>query len=207
MKHPDSKIAKRWNTSGINEFARLFQGYGDTEGVDILEWIFKQDVPHGQRVTYPRYTVDILPEKSESYRTQITAGSNILEYFGDTTTHCASMETVKLHLNSILSTTSARYCNADISNMYLCSLLPDAQYVCFQYSLIPSEIIKHYNLDEKVVDGCLRENKVRLVQIERGRENCARRFGGTSQKYWLRQNQHSWTFLSQTPQNQIHPSC
>ena len=63
------------------------------------------------------------------------------------------MEIVKLHLNYILSTSNAQYCTADISNMYLCSLLPDAQYVRFQYSLIPSEIIKHYNLDNKVVDG------------------------------------------------------
>ena len=37
--------------------------------------------------------------------------------------------------------------------MYLCSLLPDAQYICFQYSLISQEIIQHYNLDDKVVDG------------------------------------------------------
>ena len=63
------------------------------------------------------------------------------------------METVKLHLNSVLSTRNAQYCTANISNMYLYSLLPDAQYVCFQYSLIPPEIIKHYSLDNKVVDG------------------------------------------------------
>ena len=37
--------------------------------------------------------------------------------------------------------------------MYLCLLLPDAQYVRFKYSLIPPEIIKHYNLDNKVIDG------------------------------------------------------
>ena len=39
--------------------------------------------------------------------------------------------------------------------MYLCSLFPEAQYVRFQYSPIPSEIIRCYNLDNKVVDGYL----------------------------------------------------
>ena len=48
--HPDLKIAKRWNRSGINEFARLFQGYGDIEGIDVLDWIFFHEVPKGQTV-------------------------------------------------------------------------------------------------------------------------------------------------------------
>ena len=63
------------------------------------------------------------------------------------------METIKCHWNSVLSTPGAKYCTADISNMYLCSELPDAQYVRFQISLIPQEIIDHYNLNEKTTDG------------------------------------------------------
>ena len=37
VKHPNSKIAKQWNILGINEFVRLFQGYGDTEVINVLE--------------------------------------------------------------------------------------------------------------------------------------------------------------------------
>ena len=66
--------------------------------------------------------------KDEPWCTQITASGNIFEYYRDTTTHCASMETIKYHWNSVLSTLGAKYCTADISNMYLCSELPDAQY-------------------------------------------------------------------------------
>ena len=153
VQHPDPAIARRWIQSGINEFARLFQGYGDIEGVDVLEWIHRHDVPPGKKVTYPRYTVDYRPEKDEPWRTRITAGGNILEYYGDTTTHCASMETIKCHWNSVLSTPGAKYCTADISNMYLCSELPESQYVRFPISLIPQEIIDHYNLNEKTTDG------------------------------------------------------
>ena len=37
--------------------------------------------------------------------------------------------------------------------MYLCSSLLDSKYVRFQYKLIPQEIINHYHLNNKVVDG------------------------------------------------------
>ena len=107
VKHPDSKIAKQWKILRINEFTRLFQGYGDTEGIDVLKWIFKHNVPHSQRVTYLQYTVDIQPEKDKPYQTHITVGGHILEYFGNTTMHCASIETVKLDLNSVLSTANS----------------------------------------------------------------------------------------------------
>ena len=39
-----------------------------------------------------RYTVDYRPEKDESFRTRITAGGNLLDFFGNTTIHSASMD-------------------------------------------------------------------------------------------------------------------
>ena len=63
------------------------------------------------------------------------------------------METIKCHWNSVLSTPGAKYCTADISNMYLCSELPDAQYVRFNVSMIPPEIIDHYKLNDKIYNG------------------------------------------------------
>ena len=54
--HPNTNIAKRWTRSGVNEFARLFQGYKHIEGLDVLEWIYKYEVPPGQKL----HTQDIL---------------------------------------------------------------------------------------------------------------------------------------------------
>ena len=96
IKHPNEDMRARWTRSGENEFARLFQGYGDIEGVDVLEWIAKDKVPKHKKVTYPRYTVAYRPEKDEKYRTRITAGGDKLEYEGDVTTHTANMETFKI---------------------------------------------------------------------------------------------------------------
>ena len=85
----------------------------------------------------------------------ITAGGNLLDYFGNVTTHTATLETIMCHWNSVLSTPGARYCTANISNMYLCSLLPDSEYVCFQVWLVPDKIIKHYNLQDNIHNGYL----------------------------------------------------
>ena len=70
-----------------------------------------------KKVTYPRYTVDIYPEKSKPNQTQITAGGDQLDYHGNVSTHTASMETIKTHWNSVVSTPNTRYCTGDISNM------------------------------------------------------------------------------------------
>jgi hypothetical protein len=58
-----------------------------------------------------------------------------------------------MHWNSVLSTPGVRYCTADISNMYLCSDLPESEYVRFKYDMIPPNIIKHYNLNTMVENG------------------------------------------------------
>ena len=114
--------------------------------MDVLDRIPRHKVPQHKKVTYPRYTVDIRPEKSESNRIRITAGGDQLDYHGNVSTHTASMETIKTHWNSVVSTPNARYCTGDISNMYLCSSLDDAEYVRFLIHLIPLNIIAHYGL-------------------------------------------------------------
>ena len=122
--------------------------------MNVLEWIRKDQVPKDKFVTYPRYTASLRPEKvNEQHRVRITARGNLLQYDGDVTTHTASMEAIKAHWNSVVSTKDARYCTGDISNMYLMSDLVDSEYVKFSYSLIPKRIIDHYQLDTLVDNG------------------------------------------------------
>ena len=148
IKHPNPKIRERWIQAGVNEFARLAQGHDKTEGLNVVAFIAKRDMPTDKQATYARYVVDYRPEKDEPWRLRITCGGDKLEYAGDTTTHSASMETIKCQLNSIVSTPHAKAATGDISNMYLGSNLPEAEYVRFKISLIPQEIIEAYNLKE-----------------------------------------------------------
>ena len=112
--------------------------------MNVLDWIPRHEVPQHKKVTYPCYMVDIRPKKSKPKRTRITAGDDRIDYHGNVSTHTASMETIKIHWNSVVSTPNARYCTGDISNMYLCSNLDDARYVRFLLNLIPPNIIAHY---------------------------------------------------------------
>ena len=153
LHHVDKTIRNRWIISAENEFGRLFQGFlpngANAKGLDVLSWIDSSNIPLDKRMTYPRFVVNYCPEKtSEPYWTRITCGGDKLDYFGDVTTHTASMETIKLHWNSVLSTPGEIYCTGDISNMYLMSTLPEEEYVCFCVDTIPSCIYKHYNLSQ-----------------------------------------------------------
>ena len=153
--HPNPEIQARWMTSGENEFGRLFQGYepNGIKGMDVLDWITKDEVPKHKKVTYPRYTIAFRPEKDEPFRTRITAGGDRLEYDGEVSTQVSTMETFKILLNSVISTKGARMCTGDISNMYLESILAEPEYVRFRVDLIPPKIIEYYNLQSKIQNG------------------------------------------------------
>lgn len=92
------------------------------------------------------------------YHPRITYDGDVLDYFGDVTTHTTRMETIKIHWNLVLSTPGAKYCTGNIANMYLMSLLLESEFVRFQYDLIPPCIIDYYNLDELVINGFVYAN-------------------------------------------------
>ena len=85
---------------------------------------------------------------------------------------------------------------AEISNMYLCSLLLDAQYIRFQYSLIPPDINKHYSLDDNVVDGYVYKKIKRAWYGLKEGEKIACDNLVAHLKILLCQDQHSWTLPS-----------
>ena len=151
--HPNPEIQRRWMQASCNEFGRLFQGFGDTKGMDVLEWIPRHKVPKDKTVTYARYTVAVRPEKDEKYRCRITGGGDRLTYDGDVSTHTSSLETFKLLLNSTISTKDAKMATGDISNMYLYSFLDECEYVRFKVDQIPPAIIAHYNLEGYITNG------------------------------------------------------
>ena len=132
----------------------MFQGCGGNkdgfqriEGTNACHWIKKNQVPLGKTATYNRSVADMQPEKEERCREQFTAGGNILNYTGETSTETASIETAKLLVNSTVSTKGARFMAMDISNFYIHNDLIDYQYIRCAMSEIPKEIIDEYNLE------------------------------------------------------------
>jgi hypothetical protein len=68
-------------------------------------------------------------------------------------TKTASLKTVKLVINSTLSTPNAEYMTMDLSNFYLGTPLDRPEYVQIKLSVIPQEVIDAYNLNKYAING------------------------------------------------------
>ena len=115
----DPFYKKEWDQSCANKLSRLAQGLGTAiKGTNTLFFIPKSMVPFGRTVTYARIICTVRPEKEETNRTCITCSGNLIhDYPDDVSTETASLETFKMHLNSVVSTPGAKYMTMDISNM------------------------------------------------------------------------------------------
>ena len=85
-------------------------------GNSTIFFIQPSVIPTHKKVTYVRLVVDIRPLKEEKYRVRITIGGDKLDFCGDTSSVVASLATVKLLLNSVVSTKGAKITTADIKD-------------------------------------------------------------------------------------------
>ena len=110
---PDKDI---WVKSLVNDFGRLTQGVIDRmpTGNSTIFFIHSSEILAHKKVTYSRLVVDIRPLKEEKYRVRITVGGDKLDLCGDASSVAASLATVKLLLNIVVSTKGAKFTTADI---------------------------------------------------------------------------------------------
>lgn len=113
---------------------------------DTLQFTKKQNILKNKKIRYARFVCEELPQKDEVQQTRLTVGGDQLDYDGDTATDVASMDTTKIHLNSVISTPGARYIAANIGNFYTNSKLPSPEYMRVHIDDIPEEIIKEYDI-------------------------------------------------------------
>lgn len=68
----------------------------------------------------------------------------------------------KILWNSTISTKGARFAGADIKNMYLGTPLDRYEYMRMHISLLPQDIIDHYDLRDRVFNGYI------YIEIRKG---------------------------------------
>ena len=95
-------------------------------------------------MSYVKPVASIRPNKSEKNRVRLTAGGDRLDYPGVTSTDVASLTTTKIHLNSVISTPTAKYMTADIKDFYYGTPLERFEYLRVPLTLVPDEIIDQY---------------------------------------------------------------
>jgi hypothetical protein len=81
-------------------------------------------------------------------------GGNLINYPDDCGTPTADLLSVKLLLNSIISTDNAKFMTIDIKDFYLMTPMKRYEYFRMKLDLFPQDIIDEYNLHDKVdADG------------------------------------------------------
>ena len=115
MKGPDKDI---WVREFANDMGHLEQGLRTRipKGSNTIFFIHPSEIPTNKKVTYGRMVVYIITLKSESYIVRLTVGGDKLEFYGDASLVSASLATVKILLNSVVSTDNAKLTVAEIND-------------------------------------------------------------------------------------------
>jgi hypothetical protein len=110
-------------------------------------------IPKDRTVTYACIVIDHWPQKDDPNHVPITVSGNLIDYPYKLTTQTTDMVSSKIMLNSIISMANAKFSGTDIKNMLLEKPLDQYKYMKMPLRLIPDNIIEHYGLQEKAVDG------------------------------------------------------
>ncbi len=152
------KTQATWTHSCGNKLGLLAQGMpGQVKGTDMIFFIPRDRVPRAEAkdITYGLITYLIRPEKiEEPNRTRLVAGGDRVHYPFDAGTPTADLLTVKLLINSVISTPGARFFMMDIKNFYICMPVMRYEHMRLKLSNMPEDVIAHYHLlDIATPDG------------------------------------------------------
>jgi hypothetical protein len=119
---------------------------------ETIFFINKTNIPQDRRgnISNRRFVCAYREEKKDKYCTRITMSGNLIKYPGDCGISAADLLTVKLLLNSIISTPNAKFMSIDIENFYLCTPMTQYKYFQMKLELFPEDIIEEYDLQNKV---------------------------------------------------------
>jgi hypothetical protein len=152
------KTRATWTHLYGNKLGCLAQGMlGRTKGTDTIFFIPWHKVPkeRAKDVTYGLITCLVrLMKIEEPNRTRLVAGGDRVHYPFNAGTPTANLLTVKLLINSVISTPGARFFTMDIKNFYLCTLMSWYEYMRLKLLDMPEDVIENYKLrDIATPDG------------------------------------------------------
>jgi hypothetical protein len=146
------KTRDTWTHSYGNKLGQLAQGMpGQVMGMDTIFFIPKDKVPQSRAkdVTYGLITCLIRLEKTnEPNQTRLVAGGDRVQYPFAADTPSTNLLTIKLLINSMISTPGARFFTIDIKNFYLCTPMMRYEYMQLKLSDMPDNVIAHYHLHD-----------------------------------------------------------
>jgi hypothetical protein len=156
--------ADQWLYSTANECGRLTKGVTPNmpSGSETMRYLFHHQLPPGRQATFDRFVAMERPHKSETKRVRPTVGNNLVHYPEKVSTRIADLSTVKLLLNSIISTPGSLFATFDLKDFYLGTPMARKEYMRIPITSIPKTIIDQYALADKSHKGLV------LVEISKG---------------------------------------
>ena len=96
-------------------------------------------------VAYARIVCNVRPQKEEEVnRARLTFGGNNLTVPMDYGTPTADLLTVKLLLNSVISTPGAKFMTLDLKHFYLNTPMERPEFLRMKIDHFPQDVIDHY---------------------------------------------------------------
>jgi hypothetical protein len=156
--------ADQWLYSTENEFGRLTKGVAPhmPSVYETMRYLFHHQLPPGRQATYACFVATERPHKAEARLVRLTVGGKLVHYPEKVSTPTADLSTVKLLLNSVISTTGAGFATLDLKDFYLGTLIAHKECMRIPLVTIPQSIIDQYTLSDKAHKGLV------LVEISKG---------------------------------------
>ncbi len=152
-----------WDTLHSNELGLLCQGIGSGKtpnskrvaGTNTFFCIDYNNIPLHKRkeICHTMEVCEVRPDKNHPNHTRITIGGNRICYPGNVGTNTASLELLKLLLNSVLSQKGAYFSSINLKNFYLDMPMLELEFVCIKISDVPDKFINEYKLTGLDRDG------------------------------------------------------
>ena len=139
--------AQGWIQATQQEFGWLAQGLDNgLLGTNTIFFIPHAAKPSNRPATNCRAVADYNEHKPDPYRVRLTAGGDKVVYTEYVGTPTVDISTVKIHLNSVISTLDALYTMVDLKDFYLNTPLEEYEYMRIPVDMIPQTIMDQYNL-------------------------------------------------------------
>jgi hypothetical protein len=138
------KYKELWGKSYTTELGCLAQGIPSVrKGMDTIVFIARNEIPFARLkdVTYGRVYVNYCPKKDDPNCTRLTIDGNRVNFPEDCGTPTVDMVTVKLHLNSVISTKGACYCTIDLKDFFLMTPMTRSEYMRMKIKDLPKEFV------------------------------------------------------------------
>jgi hypothetical protein len=108
-----------------------------------------------KKPTYLQVVSTLRPNKANPRCIQLTVGSNHIVYAAHDSTKTADLTTTKILINSILSTTDARFLRISIKDLHLGAPMADKKYMYIPLQMLPQAIVDQYNLTPLIHNNCV----------------------------------------------------